>query len=94
MGQRRKYSSEFKLEAVRRVLEEGRGVTELARELGVRPGLLHAWKAEYLLTEEPPELAGETAEQELRRVRRELERVRQERDFLTKAVAFFAQNPE
>ena len=94
MVQRRKYSREFKLEAVRRVIEEDRGVSEVARELGIKPGLLSSWKGEYLLAEEPEKLPHESPEEEIRRLRRELERVRQERDFLKKAAAFFAQLPE
>lgn len=90
---RRKFSREFKVEAVRMVTEGGRGIAETARELGVNPNLLGRWKKQ--LTED-----GEAAfpgkgrlaplEEENRRLQRELKRVRQERDFLKKASAFFA----
>ena len=93
---RRRFSKEFRLQAVQRVIEEDRPVAEVARELGVPPTLLHNWKAAYLAT--PPAegapLPKETQEQLIRRLRRENERLRQERDFLKKAVGFFSQNPE
>lgn len=77
------------------VLEEERPAAEVARELGVSVNLLYRWKAEYLAA---PAASGplpkETPEQEVRRLRRENERLRQERDFLKKAVGFFSQNPE
>jgi transposase len=94
MSERRKFSKQFKLEAVRRLLEDDRKVSDVARELAISPGLLSNWKATYLLDEEPEKLPHETPENEIRRLRRELDRVRQERDFLKKAVAFFAQHPE
>lgn len=89
-----RYPQEFKLQAVRRCLEQERPIAEIARELGIHANLLYRWKAEYLTQNEPDKLPGETPEEEIRRLRRELERVRQERDFLKKAVGFFAQHPE
>ena len=91
---RRKFTREFKLQAVQRVIDEERPVSEVARELGIHPGLLSTWKAEYLATPQPGPLPKETPEQELKRLRRDNERLRQERDFLKKAVGFFSQNPE
>jgi transposase len=91
---RRKFSREFKLQAVQRVIEEDRPMAEVARELGITVGLLSGWKADYLAAPQPGPLPRETAEQELKRLRRDVERLRQERDFLKKAVGFFAQNPE
>jgi len=43
---RRTYTKEFKIEAVRLVTDGGRRVTEVARELGIDPNLLHGWKAQ------------------------------------------------
>jgi transposase len=91
--ERRSFSPEFKREAVLLMQERRRAGVSLAqigRELDVRPDQLRVWAEE--LDEkrvEPGEVAGsETAE--IRRLRRELETVRQERDFLKKAAAFFA----
>jgi transposase len=97
---RRFYSAEYKLEAVRRMEERraaGVSLEQVARELGLRSDMLRAWQRQ---AEEragappadvfpgPGQLPGEQAE--LQRLRRELERVTQERDFLRKAAAFFA----
>ena len=88
---RRSFDPEFKLEAVRLVTDGGRRVRDVARDLEIRPDQLRAWKrqleAEGALEAAP---AGASPEEELRRVKRELEVVRQERDFLKKAAAFFA----
>ena len=93
---RRRYSKEFRLQAVQRLIEEDRPVAEIAREIGIPPTLLSNWKSAYLAT--PPEEGAppskETQDQIIRRLRRENERLRQERDFLKKAVGFFSQNPE
>lgn len=91
---RRRYAKEFKLEAVQLARESEKTVAEVARDLGVSPSLLHRWVQQ--LEARDPEAAfpgnGNVAEpeEEVRRLRRELERVKQERDFLKKAAAFFA----
>lgn len=91
---RRRYSREYKLEAVQLALESERSVAEVARDLGIAPRLLHRWVEK--LEGRDPETAfpggGKVSEREdeVRRLRRELERVKQERDFLKKAAAFFA----
>ena len=88
--QRRSFTPEFKQEAVRLMKESGRPVAQLARELGVRADVLRRWRqqaeqrAAAGATELFPgngKLTGEA--EEIRRLRRELEIVRQERDFLT-----------
>ena len=91
---RRRYGAEFKAEAIRLVRErETRGISlaELGRELGVGAGLLWQWA--YGAT--PPTkgtspIVGETLEEEVRRLRREVTVLRQEREFAKKAAAFFA----
>ncbi len=90
---RRKFSREFKVEAVRMVTEGGRSIAETSRELGVNPNLLGRWKKQ--LTENgngafPGKGRLGPLEEEVRRLQRDLKRVRQERDFLKKATAFFA----
>lgn len=90
-GFRRAHSPEFKIEAVRQVAEGGRSISEVARELAIRPEQLRTWRKQLQATGAvplPPRV--ETAEEEVRRLKRELEVVRQERDFLKKAAAFFA----
>ena len=56
----RKFSREFKLQAVQRVIEEDRSIAEVARELGVNPNSLQRWKQEYLLQDHPGPLPKET----------------------------------
>jgi transposase len=90
MGKRRAFTPEFKQEAVRLVLASGRPVSQVARELGVRPDQLRHWKQELTRAATAGPSPGESPEQEVWRLRRELEVVRQERDFLKKAAAFFA----
>lgn len=88
---RRKFSQEFKLEALARAREDGRTLAQVARELELRPDLLRRWKAE-LEPEVSDARGGALAPaEELRRLRREVIRLKQERDFLKKATAFFAQ---
>ncbi len=89
---RRKFSREFKLEAVRQ-LASGRQLAQVARELGVDPQVLRRWKDQVDV--DPPtafpgngQARGEEAE--LQRLRREVAQLRAERDFLKKAAAFFA----
>jgi len=95
MGRKKQvYATEFKQEAVRRALSEDRPIAEIARELGIKPHRLYQWRSEYLQhsrVEDMPEAPNQ--EQEIHRLRAEVLRLRQERDFLKKAAAFFAQNP-
>ncbi len=90
---RRRFSREFKIEAVRLVTEGGQMIAETARELGINAGLLGRWKQQ--LTENggqafPGKGRMKPLEEDNRRLQRDLKRVRQERDFLKKATAFFA----
>jgi transposase len=90
MKQRRSFSPEFRQEAVRLALESDRPLSEVARELKIRPDQLRHWKQQLTRAAGVSPPSGETPEQELRRLRREVEVLRQERDFLKKAAAFFA----
>src|SRR5947199_6573803 len=87
-GKRRQFSREFKEEAVRLWAESGRPLAQIARELTVRTEQLRRWRRRLGAVQ--ADRAAETEAQELRRLRRELELTRQERDFLKKAAAFFA----
>jgi transposase len=90
MRKRRSFTPEFRHEAVRLALESDRPLSEIARELQIRPDQLRHWKQQLTRAAGAPPPRGETAEQELRRLRRDVEVLRQERDFLKKAAAFFA----
>lgn len=89
---RRRFTDEFKSEAVRLIRESGRPVAQVARELGISDNVLYRWKNE----ERQVESQGRTrqsvraGQEELTRLQRENATLRQERDFLRRAAAFFA----
>jgi transposase len=86
-------TEEFKIEAVRAFLNRGeRTVEALAKSLGVSANQLYLWRERYqTAVERPAQHAQETAEQaEIRRLRKENEQLRMEREILEKATAFFA----
>jgi transposase len=98
MKQRRRYSREFKLEALSLVESSGKSVAEIERDLGISQGLLYKWRHRYQVGENKNGKAVlerseyEAAQAEVRRLKRELEVVKQERDILKKAVAIFSQD--
>ena len=88
---RRRFTAEFKAEAVKRLLEGGRGLSEVATELGLSPGQLSGWRNEHLAAGSAEALAQRKAEQaELQRLKRENKRLEEEVGILRKAAAFFA----
>ena len=93
---RKSYDKEFKLEAVRLVLEQGLSATSVANDLGISPGVVARWVRKYNADPEHP-FPGKgqlkPPERELRDLKRELQRVKQERDILKKAVAIFSKDP-
>lgn len=91
--QRRNFTREFKVEAVRRITAEKKSLPEVARELGLGESLLRGWEV-ALAAEGEQAFPGKgnptAAEEELHRLRAENHRLRMERDILKKATAFFA----
>jgi transposase len=88
---RRRFTAEFKAQAVRRLLDGGKGLGEVATELGLSPGQLSAWRNEHLAAGSADALAARKAEQaELQRLKRENKRLEEEVEILKKAAAFFA----
>jgi len=89
---RRKYTQEFKEEAVKLITEQGYQITEAARNLGVNENVLGRWKREIEgVGEDTPGLQGGAAIQaELNHLRKENKRLKMEREILKKAAAFFA----
>ena len=88
---RRKFNREFKVEAVRMVTVGGHRLSQVARDLDVRPDMLRRWKKQLVDDAEkafPGE--GRARDEELIRLRRDLRRVTEERDILKKAVAIFS----
>ena len=90
---RRSFNREFKLEAVRQVVEGGRPVTQVARDLGITASLLSLWKR-FLLSEGGDAFPGKgnlrPQEEQLRDLEREVKRLKQENEFLKRATAYFA----
>ena len=88
---RRRFTAEFKAEAVKRLLEGGKGLGEVATELGLSPSQLNAWRNEHLAAGSAETLAQRKAEQaELLRLERENKRLEEEVEIPRKAAAFFA----
>jgi transposase len=88
---RRRFTAEFKAAAVKRLLDGGKGLSEVATELGLSPGQLGAWRNEQLAAGSAEALAARKAEQaELQRLQRENKRLEEEVEILKKAAAFFA----
>lgn len=87
----KKYSDEFKRDVLAMVAEGSRSVAQLERELDITAGLINKWQQRYRVKAGTLQSSEERAEQaELRRLRRELEIVRQERDILKKAIQVFS----
>jgi transposase len=89
--ERRAFGAEFKQDAVRLMHERraaGVTMTQIARELDLRPEQLREWARK--LTPEDGTAPGETPEQELRRLRREVTVLRQESEFAKKVAVYFA----
>ena len=90
---RRSFAGEFKIEAARRITEQGRGLAEVARDLGLSQGMLRSWKqaraAGGVRAVPGPGNLPAVAE-ELRRLRAENQRLRAEREIVKKATASFA----
>ena len=90
----RKFSPEFRDEAVRMVIETSRPIAQVARELGMVEGTLSNWVGQYRKEhagDEPPLATHERIR--LAEAERELRELRMENEFLKKAAAYFARDP-
>lgn len=94
MGKR--YDKEFKIEAVRLASEPGNTQSGIERDLGISQGIISRWKREFRRDGEqafPGKGRLKPDDEQLRRLKRENERLRRERDILKKAVAIFSEDP-
>jgi transposase len=91
----RTFTKEFKLEAVQLVQRSGKSQAQIARDLGIADSTLHHWCKEFAEagSQAFPGSGHQTeASEEVRRLKRELEVTRQERDILKKALAIFSRS--
>lgn len=81
------FSDDFKRDAVAQITERGYPVAEVSERLGVSKHSLYAWRKKF---SQP--FGGEGKDAEIRRLKRDLTRVTEERDILKKATAYFARD--
>lgn len=90
-GKRNAYPEDFRQSAIELALNDDRGISEIAKELGIYPKTLYGWvnkyKKEHGLVKQKE---SNDLESELKRLKKELAKVKMERDILKKATAYFA----
>src|SRR4051794_6175391 len=90
-GKRKSYTPAYRREAAHLVIDTGRPIVQVAREIGVGEALLGRWVAvERARTDDPPAALDLDERAELSRLRAENAELRMDREFLNKAAAFFA----
>jgi len=95
MQGRRKYDRDFKEGAVRLVIDGGKPVRDLARDLGINENMLYRWKSEYLKDREdafPGQGRLKPQDEEIWKLRRRVEDLEEEREILKKALAIFSKH--
>lgn len=91
MPKRRRYSAEYKREAVELARSNGVSISQVARELGINSTMLGRWCREQEVDGGKAfQGQGRPRDEEMTALKRELARVKKERDFLQEAAAFFA----
>jgi transposase-like protein len=89
----KRYTEEFKIEAVKQVTERGYSASEVAKRLGINPNSLYTWLKRY--SQSPDKAKNlDDKQAEINRLRKELKRVTEERDILKKATAYFAKESQ
>lgn len=85
----KRYTDEFKAEAAKQVIDQGRQVREVAERLGISIDSLYGWVRERRKSPQAQQASADQGAQ-IRRLQSELKRVTEERDILKKAAAYFA----
>lgn len=94
MSKRRKFSAEFKRGPVEQAQQPGVSCAQIARELGIGANLISRWKREAEAERRHAfGGAGSPRDEEVAQLKRELARVKKERDFLRIAATYFAKEP-
>ena len=88
--QRTRYAGEFKLEAVKQVIDKGHSVADVAKRLGIPDNVLYAWVSKFKKADEPAASDLKALQAEMVKLKAELRRTTEERDILKKAAAYFA----
>lgn len=96
MALRRKFSPEFKSEAVRLATQVGISVNSVASDLGLNDSVLRRWIREAATPAKARQPGSDAAEliKEVSRLRRENARLKMERDIIKKALGYFAKDPQ
>ena len=90
---RKKYTREFKVETIGLIQDRGVSVAQVSRDLGIHQNTLRAWQKEFEADPQhsfPGHGQMKPEQLELARLRREVTRLKAERDILKKAAAYFA----
>ena len=91
----KRYTDEFKAEAIRFVTEQGHPAREVAARLGISEHTMYRWLREMKPPKEERQATDlADAQREIKRLERELARTREERDILKKAAAYFIKDPD
>ena len=94
---RRKYDREFKEDAIRLIVDGGRSVREVARDLEIHENMLSRWKKEYLQDKEysfPGKGHMKPHEEEIFKLKRKIADLEEDRAILKKALAIFSKRPK
>lgn len=94
MSKGKRYTEEFKIEAVKQVTERGYSVNEVAERLGISAKSLYHWRSQ--LSDKKAVVSRQPSDESVRiaKLEAELKRVTEERDILKKAARYFASQPE
>ncbi len=94
MQKQKIYNSEFKESAVKLAIESKRPIAQTAKELGITKTTLYTWVDKYSRPKQSTMRTDEHLYDELKRLKKDLARVTQERDLLKKAAAYFAKESQ
>ena len=98
MSEKRKsYDKEFKVSAVKMILDSGMSTAQISRDLGVNENSLYKWKRDYLTDQEqafPGKGKMKPEEEEIIKLKKQVKHLEMERDILKKAIAYFTKVEE